>query len=105
MNLLIYVALLLVAVVGTGILIYAGARGSVGGVAVSATVGLVMSAGIMVLWGFLAVSALNITTTSGGTTFTREYESLAWLAVAGGAVAAASLFQSATEAIRETGGI
>lgn len=105
MNLLIYVALLLTAVGGTGILIYAGARGSVGGVAVSATVGLVMSAGIMILWGFLAVSALNITVVSGGQEFDRSYESLAWLAVAGGAVAAASLFQSAVEAIRETGGI
>jgi hypothetical protein len=105
MNITIYTLLLATAVVGTGLLIYAGARGRVGDVTVGATVGLVLSAAMLILWGWLAVSALDLTLVSNGTTITRSYESLAWLAVGGGAVAAASLFQSAVEAIRETGGI
>jgi len=105
MNVLIYSVLLATALLVTGLLIYGGARGGIGSVAISPTVGIVLSAAALVLWGLLAVSSLDISTYSGGTEFTKSYEALAWLCVGGGAVAAASLFQASLETIRQTGGI
>lgn len=101
----IYVLLLTVAVLGTAIVIMWGARGDVGGVSADTRTGIVASAALLIIWGLLAVNAFEITSVSGGQEITHSYPQLAWVALAGGAIALYSLLQATIEEINETGGI
>jgi len=101
----IYVLLLTVAVLGTAIVITWGARGEVGGVTADTRTGIIASGALLVIWGLLAINAFEITTVSGGEEIVHSYPQLAWVAVAGGAIALYSLLQATIEEINATGGI
>lgn len=101
----IYVVLLLTAIVGTAFVIRVGAEGDVGGVELSMRTGIVASAAVLVLWGLVAINSFEIVTYSNGTEFANSYPQLAWIAVAGGAIALYSMLQATLEEIQETGGL
>lgn len=105
MNLSLYLVLVLLGSVGTFVVLVAGAKGSVAGVTVNRRLGIVMSGVALMLWGVIAVNSYEVVVYSGGQEFTRQYEEMAWIATAGGAVAIYSLFQATVEEINATGGI
>lgn len=100
----IYLALLVIAVVGTAGLFYIGSQGGVGRLNPSARLGIVLSAGLMLLWGLLAIESFEITVIKDSTTYTREYTQLAWLCVAGAGISLFSMIQASFGAIKEAEG-
>jgi hypothetical protein len=105
MNLTLYTLLFLTAIVGTAILTYAGASGSVGSVRVPARAGIIIAAAMVVVWGLVGINAYEITIFSGDQVHTESYPQLGWVAIAGGAVAMFHLVQASIEEIEQTGGI
>lgn len=101
----LYLLLFAIATGATLFVIIAGTAGRVGSVGVEARTAIVISGFAAVLWGYLAVKSFEITKYSGGSEFTVSYPGLAWLAVAGGAVAFYVLFQSTVYEVQETGGL
>lgn len=101
----IYQILLLAAILGTVVVVIAGAKGGVRGVEIGPRMGIVASAAVFVLWGLVAINSFSVEVFSGGSSFNREYASVAWLAVAGAGIALVSMLQAALEEIDNTGGI
>lgn len=101
----IYLVLLLTAIVATAFTVYVGTSGGVGSVTMGARMGVVISAITILLWGMVAINSFEIVHTSGGSTFTESYESVAWIAAGGGLLGVISLFQAAVAEIKATGGI
>lgn len=101
----IFQILFVTAILGTAITILAGVRGTVGGVDVGARAGMIVSAFVFGLWTLVAINSFDVTVVSGGEEFTRSYEQIAWVAVAGGVVALISLIQASIEEFDRTGGL
>jgi len=101
----IFQILLVTAIIGTALVIFAGVRGTVGGVTIGARAGLVMATACLMLWGIIAINAFEITVISNGETLTHSYPQVAWIAVAGGAVSLITMLQAALEEINATGGL
>ncbi len=101
----IFQILLVTAILGTALVLFAGVKGRVGGVTIGSRAGLVMAMACLMLWGLIAVNAFEITVISNGETMTHSYPQVAWIAVAGGAVSLITMLQAAIEEINATGGI
>lgn len=105
MNIFLFLLLFAIAAVATLFVIVAGTSGHVGSITIDAKTGMVISAFAVILWGFLAISAFEITVYSGGQEMTASYPGVAWLAVAAGAVALFVTYQATVQLIEDTGGI
>lgn len=92
MQLLLYLLLFAVALVLTFLVIRAGLSGRQ-----AATVGVVLSAAGLGLWGIVTMASFDIVTVSGGQEFSYSYPSLAIVGAVGGCVNIYALFQSAIE--------
>ncbi len=101
----IFQILLVTAILGTALVLFAGVKGRVGGVTIGSRAGLVMGMACLMLWGLIAINAFEITVISNGETLTRSYPQVAWIAVAGGAVSLITMLQAAIEEINATGGL
>ena len=101
----LYLLLVAIAVIMTGLVIVVGTTGHIGGVSVDNRTGIVISIATLGLCGLIAISSFDITVYSGGTESSESYPAMAWVAVAMGAVAALSMWKASIEEIRETGGI
>jgi len=101
----IYTILFATAIIATASTVYAGVRGGIGGVDMSARAGMVFSAACLALWALLGINAFEITVHSGGEAFTQSYPQLAWVAVAGVAIALLSLLQASIQEFNQTGGL
>ena len=101
----IFQILLVTAILGTALVLFAGVKGRFGGVTIGSRAGLVMGMACMMLWGLIAINAFEITVISNGETMTHSYPQVAWIAVAGGGVSLITMLQAAIEEINATGGI
>lgn len=101
----IFRILLISAMVTTLLTIAAGVVGSFAGIEVGPRAGLIASGFCFALWGLVVVNSFDVVVFSGGTEFSREYRSVAWLGVGGASVALFSMLQATLNEIQETGGM
>jgi len=101
----IYLVLLVAAIIGTAAVFWVGSQGGVGGQDIGPRVGILISAGMFLLWGLLGIESFEIVHTSGGSQFTESYTELAWLAAGGALVSLLSMLQAALQEVKRTGGI
>lgn len=105
MTIELYVLLVVLAAIATFFVLLSGTQGNIGGVSIGRRLGIVLSGLVLVLWGVIAINSFEVVVHSGGQEFEREIVEMAWIAVAGGAIATYSMFQATIEEIRATGGI
>lgn len=105
MDITVYTLLLACALLLTAVIIWAASQGSIATAETGPRFGIVLSAAGVALWGVLAINSYDITVVSGGEEFTRQYEELAWLAIAGFGISLVSMFKAAVEEINRSGGV
>jgi hypothetical protein len=101
----IYVTLLVVGFVATGLTLIAALRGDVAGVAISNRVGIGLSAFAFVIWGVVAINSFEIVTITDSGQTTTELAEMAVLAMVGGGVMLASMLKAAVAEIDSQGGL
>lgn len=98
----IYLLLLAVGLVSTGLVLVAAAGAGDGGrVPIGPRAQIVVSAASLIVWGVLVTAGTNIEVYSGGTVATRSYGSLQYLAGGGAVVALIALVQSSLIELRQ----
>ena len=102
MILSVYLLLLAVGLVSTGLVLVAAAGAGDGGRApIGPRAQIVVSTASLIVWGLLVTAGTNIEVYSGGSVVTRGYDSLQYLAGGGAVVALIALVQSTLTELRQ----
>lgn len=105
MILSLYLLLIVIATLGTAVVIVSGTEGAIGPVTVDRRTGMVISALVFALWGVVGLSSFEVIVYSGGQQSTESFDPIAFLAAIGAAAALYSMFQASVKEIQSTGGI